>query len=189
MRHAVEPPRCAAEPADDELLDLPELDGDDEREGLDDPAAVDGALVLPASAAGAADDELPGDVLPELPAPHDRSATSVLGDDAAGLATEQDDPAVLAAGLATSTGSLLDAEPSSLGAGDDESLGIEPPRDGPDRSDAEGLDDPNGDRLDAAELPALDAGDDGEVDVGIDIEPLPEPAPEDRAPEGHRPKA
>jgi hypothetical protein len=162
--------RRAPEP--DEPLELPELDGGDEREGLEDSGEI--ALPLPdagdPSLGDGASDELPLDVgLPwsMLDEP------SVLGDDAEGFA---DAPATLGLSVQEPGESMLERDQGELGTmGEDEALGIEPlPAEG-DRSDADGLEDGGGERFDPSELPVLDQGDDGEIDVGIELELEPVP--------------
>ena len=160
----------------DEPLDLPPLDGEDEHEGLDDPSEID--LRLPTE--GEADDptdrdaELPLGVRLEV---GPQAEPSALGDDATGL---DDGPPTLGLDVDHHGESLLERDSPELGsAGEDVETGLEPLPAETDRSDAEGLEDPTGDRLSAEDLPALDVGaDDEEVDVGIDL-PAPEAGPSD----------
>jgi len=160
----------AASVEDEERLDLPPLDGQDEHEGLDDPAEID--MRLPDE--GEADDEtaeLPLGIGLEIDQPGE---PSVLGDDAAGC---DDAPPTLGLHIDERAESLLDrADPDLGSAGEDVETGLEPLPANTDRTDAEGLDDPKGESLSAEELPTLDVGgDDEEVEVGIEL-PAPEPS-------------
>jgi len=172
----------------DDLPDLPALDGEDEHEGLDDPSEID--LGLPDAGDEVPEDEPVAATLGDVGLEIGRLAEpSVLGDDATGLG---DAPSSWTLGLAVDEHceSLVErAQPELGSAGEDADTGIEPLDDDSERTDAEGLDDPAGEQLDAAELPELDVGgDDDEIEVGIDIEPLPpdqsSPAPDDDAPDG-----
>jgi hypothetical protein len=132
---------------------------------------------LPEAGDEAADDEPAAPTLAEAGLEAERYVEpTALGDEATGLG----DAASLTLGLRLDEhgDSLVErAEPELGSPGEDADMGLEPLADDTERTDAEGLDDPAGERLDAAELPALDVGgDDGEIEVGIDIEPLP-PAP------------
>jgi len=163
----------------DELLDLPELDGDDERDGLDDPSELDIALPDAGDArlGDGASDELPLDAGFRLSSADE---PSVLGDDADGFANA---PTTLGLRIQELTESMLDRDQGELGsAGEDEALGIEALPADTDRTDADGLEDSDAQRIDDIALPVLDQGDDGEIDVGIELEPLSEddaPAPAD----------
>jgi hypothetical protein len=168
----------AGDTSDEEPLALPALDGGDDGEGAEDPGNVE--LGLPMLADEAHDDGEPADVLLELPGTGTPSASSsALGDDASGLADSPD--AALDSGAELGAGSLLDSDASPLGTSDDDALGLEPLREATDRSDTDGLDDPAAEQLDAGELPTMDEGDDGEVDVGLGLDALPEPPDDDDA--------
>jgi hypothetical protein len=153
----------------DDPLDLPPLDGEDEHEGLDDPSEID--LRLPDQ--GEETDEADRAAEPmlgirlEVGQPAEPSA---LGDDATGL---DEAPPTLGLCLDERGESLLEREAAEPGSvGEEAELGLEPLPEHTDRSDAEGLEDPTGERLDDDELPVLDVGgDEEEVEVGIEIEP------------------
>jgi hypothetical protein len=174
----------------DDLPDLPALDGEDEHEGLDDPSEID--LGLPEAGDEASDEEPVAATLVDVGLEIGRPAEpSALGDDATGLG-DGSSSSTLGLGIDDHCESLVErAEPELGSAGEDADTGLERSNDDTDdteRTDAEGLDDPTGEQLDAAELPELDVGgDDDEVEVGIDIEPLPpdqsSPGPDD-APAG-----
>jgi hypothetical protein len=154
-----------------ELLELPALDGADEHEGLDDPD--DGELRLPAAGDPQADDtgstELPLELRLDVGSPSEPSA---LGDDANGIG---DTAPSVGLDIDERAPSLLDLAGPDLGSADEEAeSGLEPLPADTERSDAEGLEDPAGERLDAGELPELDVGgDEDEIEVGIELGPLP----------------
>jgi hypothetical protein len=165
---------CASAPSTegDELLDLPELGGEDEQEGVDDPGEVD--LRLPDAGDESPDDEPVQGTTTDLGLELGRSPEpSALGDDATGLA-DVGSTGTLGLMIDEHSQSLLDhAEPDPDGSGEDADTGLEPLADDTERTDAEGLDDAAGERLDVEDLPALDVGGDDEVEVGIELEPPP----------------
>ena len=164
--------RAAAPSSEEsELLDLPALDGADEHEGLDD--RDEGDLRLPAAGDPEADDaasaEPPLELQLEIGSPTEPSA---LGDDATGIG---DAAPTVGLDIDEHAPSLLDPDEREVGSADDDAgSGLEPLPADTDPSDAEGLEDPGGERLDAGTLPELDVGgDEVEVEVGIEIGPLP----------------
>ncbi|MBW2525723.1 MAG: hypothetical protein JRI23_16185 [Deltaproteobacteria bacterium] len=164
-------PERPAAPPPEEPLELPELDVDDGEEESRDAGALD--LGLP-ELDGEGENEVARDLPVDLGLRFDQEPDE--SPDAAEAETI-DAPPTLGLTLPERSESLLGSD-DDRGCGDDESLGIEELPDGREQTDADGLDDPGAEQVDAGRLPALDGDeDDGEeIDLGIHID---EPAGSD----------
>jgi hypothetical protein len=160
-------PISSTPPEQDEQLDLPELDVEDADDAPSDAGAL--PLGLP-ELDGEGDDDVASDLPVDLGLRYAEEQESVLDDDATGTV---DGPATLGVTLPERSESLLGSD-DERGCGDDDSLGIDELAEARDRTDANGLDDPDAELVVVDTLPELDGGDDdddgAELDVGIRID-------------------
>ncbi len=162
---------------EDDRPELPALDIEDDAErggsadglGLEQDEALE--LELPKSGAKALGDETPAEVPIDLSFVVDDGGPSAVGDERTGLG---DAPDAADLPIDECSGSFVEPDGTEQGLGDSDELGIEPIAEAGEDSDANGLDDPLGERIASEELPTLDrdgGADDEPLDVGVAIEP------------------